>query len=58
MKSDVRVWDPQKRPIYPKVDDSEVLDRPWPSRFRRKKQFHGKTASLYNEDIQAMPEGI
>lgn len=56
MKSDVRVQDPQKRPISPKVGHDVVPVKPFPSRFRRKKQFEGDTTSLYNGNFRSMPE--
>ena len=58
MKSDVRVWDPQKRPISPKVGQSVTSLKSTPSRFRRKKRFHGSTVSRYNGNFCSMPEDV
>ncbi len=57
MKSDVRMWDLQERPICPKVDCSEVPLEVPPSRFYRKKLYVGETANRYNENFKTMPEG-
>jgi len=56
MKSDVRVQDPQKRPICPKAGRSVDLIKLGPSRFRRKKQFEGDTVSPYNGNFRSMPK--
>lgn len=56
MKFNVQVQDSQKRPICPKVSSSKAPSRTPPSRFRRKKQFTGKTAPIYNGNFRSMPK--
>lgn len=58
IKSDVRVQDPQKRPICPKVSQCLPLISKTPSRFRRKKQFEGDTTSPYNGNFRSMPKNF
>ena len=56
MKTDVRVRDPMQRPVCPRVVLDGVPAVRTPSRFRRKKQFGGDTASLYNANFKSMPK--
>ena len=58
MKSDSHIQDPQSRPLCPKVNESSVEIRKTPSRFRRKKQFDGPTASIYNKNFKSMPKNF
>lgn len=56
MKTDVRARDPMRRPVCPMVVLGGAPAVRTPSRFRRKKQFGGDTASLYNGNFKAMPK--
>ena len=59
MKSDIKVKDPAKRSIVPKVtsnSSSSYLQFKFPSRFSRKKRFEGSTVSEYNNNFKKMPK--
>lgn len=56
MISDIRVRDPKKRPICPKMHRGVAPIKQDPSRFRRKKQFQGNTTSIYNSNFRTMPK--
>lgn len=55
MKSDIKVKDPAKRPIVPKVPSTDYPQFKFPSRFKRKKLFSGPTESIYNKNFKNMP---
>lgn len=52
----MNIQDTRKHLIYRKESKNETPLVHTPSRFRRKKQFHGDTASIYNNNFRDMPK--